>query len=302
MTPLALSRKPDSLYYQVEDRRDCRTTCHHRALACLRHLRYVGTWARRMVCPDQDLGISAVSNRTGKYELRKLPWNSAEAQESRGLCLMIHGLNSSPKQWESYTRQFRKEFPNAHLVVGSVHKAGNCSLQDAANPFVELVENYMEKCPGKPIVFIGTSNGARVAADVESRVNPEGLKSLTSFSVAGVLGGSKVVDWAHKFCRCLSRLHHPAIKRDLSSMSQESQALVSALQQRQVVWKRQGAEVSHYFIATTEDEKVRPLDSSLPYLEGTPKENYWIEVGESHETIVDAVQEKIFQIMRPILR
>lgn len=300
MTPLSLSRPANSQFYDVEDERSHAMTCYHIALACFRHLLYGGTWVRRAVCPDKPLNEPIVSSLTGKYELATLPWNQDDSQESGGLCLLLHGMNASHKQWETYSRQFPKSFPNVHLVVGSVYKAGNCSLEAAGNPFVEVVEDYLQKFPGKPIVFIGTSNGARLASYIETQIRPELLqkRKLTVFSIAGVHGGTALMDLAHKVCCAKALRHDPAIKKELSFRSQKSKDLVASLQERQKVWEQQGTDVTHYFFATTEDEKVRPLSSSLPYLESNPARNYQIVVGESHESIVDGVQKQIFDILR----
>jgi hypothetical protein len=291
----------NSHFYTVEDRRDWVTTCYHRALACFRHLLYGGAHVRRMCYPIRPLQEATVSLETGRYVLATLPWNDKSCQSSNGLCLFLHGLNASPRQWETYSRKFPSEFPNTHYLVGVVFKAGNCSLKNAGDPFVEVIEDYVQKFPGKPIVLIGTSNGGRLASYIETKINPRLLSQgsqLRVFSIAGVHGGTKLMNLAHQIgCARILR-HHPDVTKELSFNSEESSRLVKALQQRQSVWKTQGVDVFHYFYAATEDEKVRPLASSFPYLGTEPRTYYEVIYGETHETIVDRVQERIFFILK----
>lgn len=300
MISVSICKSPQSQFYDVKDKRSNWLTCYHRILACVRHLLYGGTWLRRTVCSDKPLDKSVISPLSGNYDQKTLPWNQIETQESGGLCLLLHGMNASRKQWETYSRQFPKNFPQAHLVIGNVYRAGNCSLEAAGNPFIEVVENYLAKFPGKPIVLIGTSNGARLASYIETQIKPQLLQNckLTVFSIAGVHGGTTLMDLTHKICCAKVLRHHPEIKKELSFHSEKSIKLITSLQERQKVWALQDTKASHYFFATTEDEKVRPLGSSLPYLESTPFQNYRIVVGESHETIVDSVQSEIFEIIK----
>jgi hypothetical protein len=136
-------------------------------LACLNHLLYGSTWVRRTLCPDKPLNEPTISPKTGKYTLETLSWNANERRDSAGLCLLLHGMNASRKQWEKYTRQFPKDFPHMDYLAGPVFKAGNCSLEEAAEPFIEVVEDYLRKFPGKPLILIGTSNGSRIASYIE---------------------------------------------------------------------------------------------------------------------------------------
>ena len=106
------------------------------------------------------------------------------------------------------------------------------------------------------------------------------------------------MDLANRICCAKVLRHHPHIARDLSFNSHSSRSLISALQGKQKVWETQGVEVAHHFFATTEDEKVRPLSSSLPYLPSTPAEHYQVIYGESHETIVDRVLPQILALLR----
>jgi hypothetical protein len=191
-------------------------------------------------------------------------------------------------------------FDYISYLAASTFKAGNCSLEEAGAPLAEIVENYLQKFPGKSITLIGTSRGAQITSYIETKLDPALLqnRTLTVFSIAGVHGGTQLMDLAHRICCAKALRNHPAIKQGLSFGSQESNQLVSSLQERQKVWAKQGTVVSHYFFATTEDEKVRPISSSLPYLESTPSKNYQILSGESHETIVVSLQNQIFTIMK----
>ncbi len=253
-----------------------------------------------MLCPYKPLHTPVVCPLTGKYALNTLPWNTAENSANEGLCLLLHGMHASQKQWENYSRQFSHSFPHFHLVVGSVHKAGNCPVQVAGEPFIEIVEDYLKRVPDKPVILMGTSNGSRIVSDIETRVNPELLKNrkLIVISIAGVHGGTSMMDLACKFFCTRILKYSPGVTKELVFNSKTSQDLLFSLQARQKTWKAQGTEAHHFFFATTEDQVIRPLESNFPYLEFTPLKNYKIVHKENHQTIVDRVQEQIFQIMK----
>jgi hypothetical protein len=304
MAHVTLSKVSTSHFYQVQDERSYPTTCCHRVLACLHHLRYAGAWRidylRSFFRPEEMIREPTVSSLTGRYDMRTLPWNDPHCKDSDGLCLFLHGLKASAKQWEAYTRQFSTHFPNTHYIAGSVFERGNCFLEEAGDPFIELIEDYLQKFPGKSIILIGTSNGSRIASYIEVNLKPELLKNsqLKVFSIAGVHGGTVLIDLAHRMgCAGMLGLH-PAITSDFSCNSERTLSLVSQWRERQKIWQVQRTEVSHHFFITTEDELVRPLSSSFPRLKLTPLENYHVVHGESHETIVDGVQPQIFDLLK----
>jgi pimeloyl-ACP methyl ester carboxylesterase len=226
-----------------------------------------------------------------------MPWKHSE--ESAGLCLFLHGLNASPRQWESYTRRFSRQFPETHYLAPYIVLAGNCPLEEAAGPVVQIVENYLQKFPGKPVTLVGTSNGARIALHVEAALNPDLVKAnsrLLVISIAGVLGGTKLMDLAQRICCRRFLTHHGHIKRDFSFNNRHSVQRVSALQERQQLWEQNKVDADHYFFATTEDEQVRTLSSSLPYLPSTPAAHYQVVSGHTHETIVDGLHATFLEL------
>lgn len=299
MKPVLLSSPNNSLYYHVEDRRSHCTIGHDIANAIIKLIGF-GAKCPSRVCCSKKLPDASVSVRTGRYVLKTLPWNSQNSTNSDSLCLMIPGLHVKPRQWTQYTTLLPKQFPKMHYLVGKVFKAGNCSLEEAGNPFVKVVENYAKKFPGKPIYLVGTSNGARIVSYIETKLNPKLLKGgrIKVFSIAGVHGGTRLIDLANRLCSNRLVNHHPSVQQDLAYGSETSQNLVRNLQERQRVWQQYGVQVDHYFYATTEDGKVHPVSSSLPYLESTPLKNYRVLSGETHETLVDRVQPHIFKIIR----
>ena len=135
------------------------------------------------------------------YPSKMLPWNKEPEKESAGLNLCIHGLNGSPLHWTRYVKQHQLEHPKMDTLSPHVHLKGNCSLEDAAKPLLLLVQDYMQNNPGKPVNIIGTSNGGRIAAYIESHLNPELVKkrALTITSIAGVHYGTKMVDRLKRF-------------------------------------------------------------------------------------------------------
>ncbi|HEY4832570.1 MAG TPA: alpha/beta hydrolase, partial [Waddliaceae bacterium] len=136
--------------------------------------------------------------RDGKlcFSENSLPWKSAK--ESAGLYLFVHGWRSSPIRWNRYCNEIQKLKPDAHLFVPQVPFLGDCALEGAADPLLEVIKDYIKKFPGKPVTLLGASNGGRIINYLENNLSPEILSSspLSLVSLAGLHYGTKLVDIA----------------------------------------------------------------------------------------------------------
>lgn len=235
----------------------------------------------------------------GKYEydLKQLPWNQANAHPSQGLYLFVHGLRGTPLNWSKYIHYLKKNVPNAYVVAPYVPYRGNCSLADASDPLISIVNDHLKKFPTAGIYGVGISNGSRVFSKIEVELDPKLMQqsSLTVVSIAGVHEGTKVINRAQKAKLLWAARLHPAIAKDFKWKSPSSQELLQQLRDKQIVWKNGKIPVRHLFYATTEDEQVRPITSSLPQLPFTPPENYKTMHGEGHLNIVHAARKEVVQ-------
>lgn len=272
---------------EIKDHRLFTTKVQNVAQAILNH-------AKMGLLKIRRRSAAVKNNKSPSDLLQSVPWVSSN--DSKGLYLFIHGLRGHPTDWNSYQEEIKRKDPHAHLFAPQVPLEGNCALEIAAKPLLEVVNNYLKKFPGRPITLMGTSNGGRIAAYIESNLDPEllGTSRLSIVSLAGVHNGTKVVDLVKK----LRLLPLVKLNKDLANEfafgSRVAQENLSAWQNKQYVWKDQNRSVRHLFCATTEDEQVRDLSSSLPF-EGTMDSVYKVFNGHSHTSIVEGARSDVMK-------
>jgi len=240
-------------------------------------------------------------DETFYYPLCQLPWNTSRPNKSQGLNLCIHGLNGSPLHWTRFSKQMKKEHPEMDTLTPHVTLKGNCPIEIAAEPLLTIVEDYLKKHPGHPVNIIGTSNGGRIAAYIESRLDPTLMQgvSLTITSIAGVHYGTTVIDLLKKIGLLRFAKIDAELAKDFEWGSKTAQKLHSDWREKQLVWQQEDCNVRHLFCASTEDEQVQNNAASLPLPPSTVSDNenlvYAQKVyhGESHTSIVEHVQKDV---------
>jgi hypothetical protein len=271
--------------------------------AILRHTETIATKIKRrffswiQICIDGTQLPTPFFNKKSNaytYPVEQLPWHYDD--ESSGLFLDIHGLRASPTDWQLYEQEFKKQYPCSHHFLPKVVLGGNCSLEIAAKPLLEVVENYLKKFPGKSVTLIGTSNGGRIAAYIESKLDPLllGESKLIVVSIAGVHNGTKFIDFLESIhMLSLARLA-PELADEFHWSSCVAQENLKAWQSKQVIWNKNGNKVFHLFIATMEDENVWGQSASLPQApQNTTKTKHIVYNGETHTSIVEAAFPKV---------
>lgn len=230
------------------------------------------------------------------YPVEALPWS--QSTESEGLYLCIHGLRGTPYCWGSYLKKLKKKHPHAHVVAPYIAEQGNCTLETAGDPLVELVRHYIAKFPGKPIHLFGTSNGGRLASYLEINLSPQELaeSQLHVASIVGVHHGTKLVDLLSKnHLLPLARLH-PSVAEDFKWQSQTSMSLLERWKAKQITWRQHQIPVYHFFATALEDEKTLAPAGSLPILSSDRQGcAYQVYAGETHQTVVPAARIDIFK-------
>jgi hypothetical protein len=210
-------------------------------------------------------------------------------ENNKGLYVVIHGLNASPKTtaW-NYVSQIKKEHPNTYEIrAPHVHEKGNCSLKDAAKPILKMVNSYIAKNPGKPIHLIGTSNGARIAAFVEVALRKKNV-NIRITAVAGVFFGSKTMEILTKWPLVRAQFHNSIIQ-DFKIASKRSKNLIEKMREPVTIGSR-----SYEFYATPNDESMPNRSSSLP--REIPGATYHPFVsGQSHISIWDSLRPKVLK-------
>lgn len=206
-------------------------------------------------------------------------WN----KESRGLCVLLHGLRSHPVAWDPQISLLRKE-PSVEIFAPCVPHKGMCSLEDAAAPILSPIIDYATKNPKKPICILGISNGSRLAMWLEIQLRKQVPTTPVKVStIAGVHFGSSRMQLL-KQVGVAEYFYPPVLMSELSFGSAKAKQL---LQEVLAPLPEQVAPRDYEFYATATDMLVPDLGSSLPRL--NKGEKIHILHGHSHDSIVAAV-------------
>lgn len=164
-----------------------------------------------------------------------------------------------------------------------VPSRGMCSLDAAAEPVWNHVEDYVKAHPGKPVCLCGVSNGSRVAMWIDVKLRKYGNTPVKVSTIAGVHFGSSRMDLLNWLG--IAPWMYPAdLLSELTYESERSKALMEQVR------GDLGERVRSYeFFATTEDQSVPDLSSSIPHT--GHGQTFRILHGHSHDSIVPAVAE-----------
>lgn len=209
-------------------------------------------------------------------------------ENSEGLYLFVHGLQSHPHVWHDYINQLKETNPNVDIKAPYIKKRGNCSLEEATEPLKGMVLDYIDKNPGKPICFIGTSNGGRIIAFLSILLKGYNT-AIKVCSIAGVFLGTSLIGVIKKWGISKILSLTSVILEELDEGSDVSAKLVSEMQDP----LKTGDIRSFDFFAAHKDRKVPNPLSSLPIIE--KGEEHFLVVGTGHSSIVPVVKNFVLQ-------
>ncbi|HAB98854.1 MAG TPA: hypothetical protein DCE71_03420 [Parachlamydiales bacterium] len=271
--PIISIFRPDPMmpdYAIIEDARNLIKKIYHRALSILRELSSLLVSFYRLYFYEDY-----------QYD-RPLEWNP----ESKGLCVMVHGLSANPTTWNLQFDQLRNH-PDIDTFAPVVTKAGFCSLEEAADPILPVILDYAEKNPKKPICLIGTSNGSRICTYLETLMRDKAPSTPVKVStIAGIHFGSSLMN--HLNWLGLAKFFMPPVLREeLPYGNKKAQELLARVREP---LGQEAAERAYEFFATPDDLIVPDLESSLPAL--NKGEVYHILPGHSHCSLPGAIAKK----------
>ncbi|MEM1283630.1 MAG: hypothetical protein AAGG81_08760 [Chlamydiota bacterium] len=232
---------------------------------------------------------------TWSYDESRLPWSNSESSE--GLYLFAPGLDAPTRSWGPLIKEIIDKDPEAHCVLPNLVEKGDASIEKVGQPLVDIVRNYLQKFPKKPIHLLGTSRGGQLIAYIEKELESEKMvgRDLFVVCVAGVIYGTKNIDWQSEegFLNRVAKLkHNEETLEELSWGNEKVRNLVQELQKKQKVWAKNNTKAKHLFVGTVNDELVT-YTSSLPFLDGDV--TYELLRGETHVSIVSNSSEIILQ-------
>lgn len=206
--------------------------------------------------------------------------------ESRGLCVLLHGLRSHPVAWHSQVSLLQKE-PRVDFFVPFVLKKGMCSLEEAAQAILPTILDYARKNPKRPICILGHSNGSRLAMWLEINLRRNAPTTPVKVStIAGVHFGSSRMQLLKQVG--IAACFYPDVLRD--ELSFGSNTAKQLLGEVLAPLPERVAPRDYEFYATPTDVSVPDLGSSLPRLK--KGERIHILHGHSHDSIVGAVAKQ----------
>lgn len=208
---------------------------------------------------------------------QKLNW----PKTNRGLCILIHGLRAAPSDWEGHIKALKKRVSDIEIIAPYIYKKGNCSLEDAAQPVLELVKDYIKHHPENPICLMGASNGGRIAGYIDVKLRDLNVNIKVS-TIAGAHYGSKLATFVAKI-PLIRKILSKDLKSELSYGSFQVREILEAMKEKVTIGSR-----SYDFYATTEEYMVTPFISCLPRI--CQGEKYHIVYGHGHCSIVKKVR------------
>ncbi len=207
--------------------------------------------------------------------------NEQWQHENTGLFVFITGLNGHPTWAAPYLSSIQAEHPHIEVRIPVIPHGGDCSLEEASGPIVDLVQHYIQANPGKKICLIGISNGGRSAGYVETQLrNEEAAIRVTG--IAGLFFGSTRMNalaetpFAH-------HLYSPAIIEEFPYSSPRAKALIEGMQQPF------NSERCYEFYAAANDGFIPNFGSCLPRL--NHGERHTLITRHGHMSIAGAICE-----------
>lgn len=196
-----------------------------------------------------------------KYDNQIHEWKA----ETKGLYVIVHGLLGTPKLSAlSIANYLNDNYKNEYdIIVPIVPYKGNCTLENASNPILKIILDFIEKNPSKPVHLIGSSNGGRIVSYLEIKLRV--LKPFAKVRITGIGGvyyGSNSLHYL-KSIGIANCILHEDIINSLTTGSDNAISLINSMQLNNSV-KR-----SYEFYATANDWYIPNFDSCYPMITGT---------------------------------
>lgn len=191
-------------------------------------------------------------NQYNTYD--KIKWNNT----NDGLVVVIHGLLGSPKTlgYEIDKKILsNKNGDKYEILLPAIPFAGNCSLELASKPLYELILDYIQFNPSKPIHLVSCSNGCRIASWIECELRNINV-DIKVTCIAGAFGGSVVID---KFNILLRIILNENIITDLSTNSKTNNQLLEKMNSELVFGTR-----FYEFYGTANDWYIPNFNGCFP--------------------------------------
>ena len=197
-----------------------------------------------------------------------------------GLYIFLHGLGSHPGVWYEYLKEL--ESSNISMWAPHILNKGNASLKKTADEILRTTTEYLAQFPQSPIIFVATSNGARIAQYCEIKLRQQQHSSIILASIAGAIGGSKRIKYRYP-------ITDEDLYKELHYLSPHSIKLIEQAREE----LPSSARRTFYYYATAEDSTVVPFNASLPLIK--QNERFFLLRGVNHRTIVNVLSSEVLK-------
>lgn len=292
----------------VSGTRDLASRWHHRSNPLnVYHQNGTGNEIFQLIDPE---------TRSYRNEMHIVAEAEAEVVDDDNICLVvfIHGLNSSPLSWTRYILNLAGRTDATHYFAPYVYRRGNCSAREAADPIFRAIVKFKQRHPSARICLVGHSIGARIAGYVECLMR-SGFQCVSLVSIAGPHGGTRFLttaadnsDDSDRTCfSCGIATRNwinisPEVRLEYQWNSDSSRDFIRQWQRIDYIGERMtttrrttqssspSPSTTHHrnrkrlFIATRDDGRVYPLQTSFPRLSNS---RFHIMSQQSHVSIID---------------
>lgn len=208
-------------------------------------------------------------------------------ENNKGLCVFIHGLNGHPAIWNNHLDFLSKKHVKCDTYVPFVPHAGNCTLEEAADPLCNCIVEYIKEHPLSPVCLVGISNGGRIALYIETQLRQKAKNTSVKIStLAAVHFGTSRMNMLQGSCLRSLMKYKESIVNEISYESDKAKALLEAVVKP---LESGNGKRSYEFYATSQDTTVPELGSSLPLLD--KGEAHYLVHGCGHDSIASVVAE-----------
>ncbi len=242
--------------------------------------------------------ISRMSQKKFYSDPKTTPIQDIEG--SKGLIVMVHGLNAHPSQFDRMHKALleNEETKNETIYRPHVPNKGNCSLNSAAEKTLQRIRAWALKNPHSPIKLIGVSNGGRIVAHIahQLKVEDEVLNPIRVSCIAAPLFGTEVIGnagdqslksrfWRFLLKTPLAGSMKPIVIKEMAYGSERAKRLVSQM--------REGARAGVVFntYGSTSDSKVTPAPTTAPLNVQNLSSKFY--TNEGHSSIIKRAQSDI---------
>jgi hypothetical protein len=179
-------------------------------------------------------------------------------KNSSGLYVIVHGLRDNPYTLGTIISNEIKsniKMNKYDVIVPKVPFEGNCLLKDASMPIYNLILDYINKNPNKPIHMIGSSNGCRICSYIETKLRNIDV-NIRITALSGAYNGSELVN---KFQNILPLVLHKDTIEDMKINSKVNNKLKIKMLKPIIKGSRY-----YEFYASTNDLLIPNIDDCFP--------------------------------------